>query len=79
MFSKYDVIIVNYGLQEMHGLCPFVISDKQLMFADVVNRLKKLPVPVTWTTMAWMDFNMIGVNLKVVSVIDKEKSNLSII
>ena len=76
--SKYDMMIVNYGLQEMYGLCPFVISDKQLMFADVVSRLKKLPVPVTWTTMAWLDFNIIGVNLKVVSVIDNEKGNLSL-
>lgn len=76
--SKYDVVIVNYGLQEMHGLCPFVISDKPLMFADVVNRLKKLPVPVAWTTMAWLDFNIISVNVKVTSVIDKEKCNVSL-
>ena len=76
--SQYDLVIAGFGQHEMHGQCPFVISDKHKVFIDVVRLMKALPIPVFWTTMPWLDAQIINVNLKITEVVARSKNNVSI-
>lgn len=69
--SKYKVVIVDFGEQEMLGNCPFVISSKQKMFADIAHRVSVLPTNVAWTTLAWQDSEVVGINNHVIHSLEK--------
>jgi hypothetical protein len=76
--KKYHLLIIDFGMQEMHGQCPFVISEKQKIFVDVVQRLHQLHIPIVWTTMAWLSSEIISVNQKVRDTVAKTSGLISI-
>ncbi|KAI2504566.1 hypothetical protein MHU86_9876 [Fragilaria crotonensis] len=69
--SKYTVVVVDFGQQEMLDNCPFVISNKQKMFVDVSQRIQALPTHVAWTTLAWADPEAVDINHKVMDSFKK--------
>ena len=77
--SKYKVVIVDFGEQEMLGNCPFVISSKQKMFVDVSQRVRALETNVAWTTLAWADPEVVDINRKVMDSYKKDgASNVTV-
>lgn len=77
--SKYTVVVVDFGQQEMLDNCPFVISNKQKMFVDVSQRIQALPTHVAWTTLAWADPEAADINHKVMDSLKKSgASNVTV-
>ena len=70
-FSKYNLVIIDFGEEEMLDKCPYVLDEKVNMFVDIATRMKELPTNVTWTTLAWREPAVVAINRKIIELCKK--------